>query len=203
MPARLTPSAKPSGSGSGWRPRAGSAGAASQRSRSTKTAPGRWPASNAAAPERPSRYQRTSATTTSSRCSASQAASTKGGSEAIDASGALERRLFGGVVEVPAGLLGAEPQPQRHGVDDEREDRAHRHVGAERQRARAPVERGQVADDAEAEQPRDEPRARRPVEARTLLGRARRVRDREQGEPDGDGDEQLPDRRPAREQHDE
>src|SRR3954469_9918243 len=91
MPARLMPSAKTSGSGSGGRPAAGAAGGGSQRSRSTKTAPGRWPASNAAAPERPSRYHRTSARTTSSRCSASQAASTKGGSADI-ATHASDRR---------------------------------------------------------------------------------------------------------------
>ena len=52
---------------------------------STNTAPGMWPASKAARPERPSRYHRTSATTTSSRWAASHSLVTRGsGNRAID-----------------------------------------------------------------------------------------------------------------------
>src|SRR5215218_1692807 len=78
-PSSPSPPRKPPGSGRGCRPAPGVAWAASQRSRSTNTAPGRCPASYAARPDRPSRYQRTSARTTDARWACSQAGSTTGG----------------------------------------------------------------------------------------------------------------------------
>src|ERR1700752_4174439 len=85
MPSSAIPRANTTGSGSGCRPASGDAGAASQSSSSTKTAPGRWPRSYSARPGRPSRYQRTSASTTRSRWAAVQAASTTGAIIALQA----------------------------------------------------------------------------------------------------------------------
>lgn len=70
--------AKSSGAGKGWRPREREGGAARSASTSTHTAPGMCPPAWAAAPERPSRYQRTSAMTAPGR-SRSQPESTIGG----------------------------------------------------------------------------------------------------------------------------
>src|SRR3954467_752382 len=66
MPTSAMPRANTSGSGSGCRPSAGDGSAASQASRSTNTASGRCPFSYASLPELPSRYHRTSASTTPS-----------------------------------------------------------------------------------------------------------------------------------------
>ena len=107
------PRANTSGSGSGWRPACGHAGAASQSSSSTNTAPGRWPRSYSARPGRPSRYQRTSASTTSSRWAAVHAASTTG---AIIESGTPRRASAARTRTTPGGprggAAGAPPGPQ-------------------------------------------------------------------------------------------
>src|SRR5579875_38521 len=93
MPSCARPPAKRSGVGSGCLPRASSScGSERTVSMSTNTAPGRWPASYASRPERPSRYQRTSASTTSSRCSWSHRTSTKGGITVLHRRGQRRRR---------------------------------------------------------------------------------------------------------------
>src|SRR3954451_5643477 len=119
-PRPRMPTAKTSGRGSGCRPRAGSSWSASHRSRSTKRAPGRWPERYASSPDRPSRYQRTSARTTSSAWSANQEAETSG-SDTTTLSGMGESRsarcqaelVAVGVCELDAALpVGEGRRPQ-------------------------------------------------------------------------------------------
>ena len=80
MPRRPRAAANASADGNGWRPSDGSPGPERSRSRSTKTAPGMCACSKASRPERPSRYQRTSATTTSERWARTHSLPTIGGS---------------------------------------------------------------------------------------------------------------------------
>src|SRR5829696_636127 len=111
MPSSAIPRENTSGSGSGCRPSRGLAGAASRSSSSTKTAPGRWPRSYSARPGRPSRYQRTSASTISWRCAAVQAASTTGAIMACRLSDRLTERAQ---CERVAGRTGLEAVLREH-----------------------------------------------------------------------------------------